>query len=120
MLCTTWSAPARAGADKRPFLSPMPDPLPELSGAALETLLAALDPCLDGFGAGESCLDDAEAYLVRLGVTEAPLLEWIERWRAVGGDRQSLRLLVSSLIHWQGGAQSEGLHPTGADASQGP
>lgn len=92
----------------------MPDPLPELSGAELETLLAALDPRLDGFGAGESCLDDAEAYLARLeragalpeepGASArqaAPMLQWIERWRADGGNRQTLRLLVSSLIAWQ-------------------
>lgn len=94
----------------------MPDPLPELSGAELETLLAALDPRLDGFGAGDSCLDDAEAYLARLGVTAAPVLEWIGRWRAAGGDRQTLRLLVSSLIHWQGGAQNEAEAPANKKA----
>ena len=45
----------------------MTDPLPVLSTVDLETLLAALDPLLDGFGDGASCLDDARAFLHRLG-----------------------------------------------------
>lgn len=99
---------------------PLPDPdvhgeaLPPLQPAELETLLAALDPLLDGFGAGDSCLDDAMAFLARLGIGAAEpaaeaesaadtpggsaLLEWIERWRAAGGNRRTLRLMVSTLL----------------------
>ncbi|MFM7269420.1 MAG: hypothetical protein ACKOZT_12705 [Cyanobium sp.] len=79
-----------------------------LSASELDVLLAALDPRLDGFGAGESCLDDAVAYLARLGIaggaTESatepgpPLLRWIEGWRAAGGDRRTLRLMVVTLV----------------------
>jgi hypothetical protein len=80
------------------------DPLPPLSLAELETLLAALDPRLDGFGEGESCLDDALAYLARLGVPQSkegeapPLIRWLEGWRAAGGDRRTLRLMVATLL----------------------
>lgn len=87
------------------------DPLPALTPAELETLLAALDPRLDGFGEGESCLDDALAYLARLGISapvpqesepeptpEPPaLIRWVESWRAAGGDRRTLRLMVATL-----------------------
>jgi hypothetical protein len=82
----------------------MPDPLPALSTAELETLLAALDPLLDGFGEGDSCLDDASAYLARLGIqtdgeaSPSPLIEWIDIWRAAGGNRQTLRLMVSTVL----------------------
>lgn len=84
----------------------MPEPLPPLNTDELETLQTALDPLLDGFGEGRSCLDDARAYLARLGITAAEgggeggslLLEWIERWRQAGGNRQTLRLLVSTLL----------------------
>lgn len=78
--------------------------LPPLSLTAMETLLASLDPLLDGFGEGPSCLDDARAYLDRLasggdGLGEtATLVEWIERWRAADGNRQTLRLMVQTLI----------------------
>ena len=60
------------------------DPLPRLNRSELDTLLAALDPRLDGFGEGESCLDDALAYLARLGISAAQagdppaLLRWLE------------------------------------------
>ncbi len=88
------------------------DPLPALSLAELETLLAALDPRLDGFGEGESCLDDALAYLARLGIAaptqpeseqeprpEPPgLIRWVESWRAAGGNRRTLRLMVATLL----------------------
>jgi len=83
------------------------DPLPALSPADLETLLAALDPRLDGFGEGESCLDDALAYLARLGIApqaepEPPrLIRWVEGWRAAGGDRRTLRLMVVTLLAHQ-------------------
>jgi hypothetical protein len=82
----------------------MSDPLPLLSSADLETLLAALDPVLDGFAAGGSCLDDASADLDRLGVPcqegegSSPLLAWIEAWRDAGGNRETLRLMVRTLI----------------------
>jgi hypothetical protein len=86
----------------------MIEPLPELSTAELETLLAALDPLLDGFGEGGSCLDDASAFLERLGIgggaaTEgegdaSPLLQWLESWRAAGGNRATLRLMVQTLL----------------------
>ncbi|MEB3321365.1 MAG: hypothetical protein VKI81_00915 [Synechococcaceae cyanobacterium] len=82
------------------------DPLPRLSIEELETLLAALDPLLDGFGAGASCLDDARAFLERLGLgagtgpdgLPAPLIHWVERWRAAGGNRPTLRLMVHTLL----------------------
>jgi hypothetical protein len=85
----------------------MIEPLPELSTAELETLLAALDPLLDGFGEGGSCLDDASAFLERLGIGSAaaegegaasPLLQWLESWRAAGGNRATLRLMVQTLL----------------------
>ncbi len=84
----------------------MIEPLPELSTAELETLLAALDPLLDGFGEGGSCLDDASAFLERLGIgqqaddggTPSPLLQWLESWRAAGGNRTTLRLMVQTLL----------------------
>jgi hypothetical protein len=101
------------------------DPLPALDVAELEILMAALDPCLEGFGAGASCLDDALAYLARLGIPSAPtpadpadramvdpappgratethpLLRWIEGWRSAGGDRRTLRLMVATLLAQQ-------------------
>jgi hypothetical protein len=78
-----------------------------LSIVDLETLLAALDPRLDGFGAGPSCLDDARAFLARLAsgggeegarVDLDAMEEWIETWRSAGGNRQTLRLMVQTLL----------------------
>ncbi len=81
-----------------------------LSLVDLETLLAALDPRLDGFGSGPSCLDDARAFLARLaggtsrGASEEPaadleaMEDWIETWRSAGGNRQTLRLMVQTLL----------------------
>ncbi len=81
-----------------------------LSLVDLETLLAALDPRLDGFGSGPSCLDDARAFLARLargtsnGGSEEPVADleamedWIETWRSAGGNRQTLRLMVQTLL----------------------
>jgi hypothetical protein len=101
------------------------EPLPALGIAELEILMAALDPCLDGFGAGTSCLDDAVAYLARLGIPPSdvcaapvadtmaetpegggpgelhPLIRWIEGWRSAGGDRRTLRLMVATLLAQQ-------------------
>lgn len=84
----------------------MPDPLPTLTTAELETLLSSLDPLLDGFGEGDSCLDDASAYLARLGIqscdqnagNEPALMGWIRNWREAGGNRQTLRLMVSTIL----------------------
>jgi hypothetical protein len=90
----------------------MIDPLPVLSTVELETLLAALDPLLDGFGDGASCLDDARAFLNRLaeapetegarpaGAQPAgqPLLRWLDAWRDAGGNRATLRLMVVTLL----------------------
>ncbi|MFN9546724.1 MAG: hypothetical protein ACK6AD_06600 [Cyanobacteriota bacterium] len=84
--------------------------LKPLSLVDLETLLAALDPRLEGFGAGPSCLDDARAFLARLasgtsgGGDDGPvadtdvMAEWIEIWRVAGGNRQTLRLMVQTLM----------------------
>jgi hypothetical protein len=82
--------------------------LPCLSSTGLETLLASLDPRLDGFGAGPSCLDDALAYLNRLASSTgdggssamegAAMVQWIEIWRGVGGNRPTLRLMVQTLL----------------------
>jgi hypothetical protein len=81
--------------------------LKPLSLVDLETLLAALDPRLEGFGAGPSCLDDARAFLARLasgGGEEGPVAdmeameEWIEIWRSAGGNRQTLRLMVQTVM----------------------
>jgi hypothetical protein len=82
------------------------DPLPPLSDDELETLRSALDPLLDGFGEGGSCLDDASAYLARLGIQGVeedgramdPMLQWIERWREAGGNRETLRLMVITML----------------------
>lgn len=85
-------------------------PLPPLSLGAMETLLAALDPRLDGFGKGPSCLDDARAFLERLaqGARETgeegsqaeneAMAAWLEIWRNAGGDRATLRLLVATVM----------------------
>ena len=96
----------------------MVDPLPALSHDELETLQAALDPLLDGFGASGSCLDDALAYLGRLGLvhggaengasTSSALPLWIERWREAGGNRQTLRLMVATLLALAPAGASQG------------
>lgn len=100
---------ANGGMDNGADL-PLDALLKPLSLVDLETLLAALDPRLDGFGAGPSCLDDARAFLARLasgpgfagedggGPDTATMEEWIEVWRAAGGNRQTLRLLVQTLM----------------------
>ncbi|MCP9883765.1 hypothetical protein KBY97_01300 [Synechococcus sp. ATX 2A4] len=92
-----------------------PPQLPPLSRQQLETLLAALDPRLDGFGKGPSCLDDAAAFLERLSAEpgagngtaghghgthneSAPLQVWLEAWRSAGGNRQTLSLMVGLLL----------------------
>jgi hypothetical protein len=84
--------------------------LKPLSLVDMETLLAALDPRLEGFGAGPSCLDDARAFLARLasgtnsGEEDGPVAdteameEWIEIWRSAGGNRQTLRLMVQTVM----------------------
>lgn len=79
--------------------------LPALSNGQLETLLAALDPRLEGFGQGGSELDDAAAYLARLGLAgedgdgpESPLITWLNRWSAAGANRESLALAAATLL----------------------
>ena len=102
----------------------MAESLPSLSNAELETLHAALDPLLDGFGEGQSCLDDASAFLARLGIaTEltgdgpaAPQMQWLDSWRQAGGNRQTLRLMISTLLVERGCGATEGL----GQASPGP
>jgi hypothetical protein len=86
-------------------VDPLP-PLPPLSRGQLETLLAALDPLLDGFGCGSCDLDDARAYLRRLGEDGAgeplePILVWLDRWGEAGGNRRTLHVMVSTLM-WFG------------------
>ena len=91
--------------------------LPSLSNGQLETLLAALDPRLEGFGSGDSELDDAVAYIARLGLagddgqgTESPLITWLRTWSATGANRESLALAVSTLIaDRQGSRQAQTL-----------
>ena len=64
---------------------------------------------------GGSCLDDASAFLARLGIQSppaleadqaaepaAPLLQWLERWRSAGGTRDTLRLMVRTLMAHRG------------------
>ena len=105
-----------------------PPQLPPLSRQQLETLLAALDPRLDGFGKGPSCLDDAAAFLERLSAEpgagnrtagnsngtrseSAPLQVWLEAWRSAGGNRQTLSLMVGLLLAQTGEQQGS---PPGA------
>jgi hypothetical protein len=108
----------------------MVEPLPALSHDELETLQAALDPLLDGFGASGSCLDDALAYLERLGVVNngvgasgetgcSALPLWIERWREAGGNRQTLRLMVVTLLALAPAGESQGSSAAGL-AGDGP
>ena len=59
----------------------MDDPLPELTTADLELLQTALDPRLDGFGKGGSCLDDARAFLERLG-GDGRISDSLQHWLA--------------------------------------
>ncbi|MEY3768124.1 MAG: hypothetical protein RLZZ11_1194 [Cyanobacteriota bacterium] len=79
--------------------------LPSLSNGQLETLLAALDPRLEGFGSGGSELDDAAAYIARLGLAgdegpagPSPLISWLSAWSATGANRESLALAVATLL----------------------
>ncbi len=115
-----WSqawAPLPAGGSSAP--EAMAEPLPALSDADLETLHAALDPLLAGFGEGECCLDDASAFLARLGLATtagadgvaSPLMQWLESWRQAGGNRQTLRLMVTTLLAERGPAGAAGSAP---------
>lgn len=79
--------------------------LPSLSNGQLETLLAALDPRLQGFGSGGSELDDAAAYIARLGLAgdgglagPSPLIAWLSAWSETGANRESLALAVATLL----------------------
>jgi hypothetical protein len=78
--------------------------LPPLDAAQLETLLAALDPQLEGFGGGDSWLADARAYLARLRGDDGPdgphtaLQVWLDAWQQVEGNRQTLQLAITALL----------------------
>lgn len=73
--------------------------LPPLNAAQLETLLAALDPQLAGFGGGNSWVADARAYLHRLGDEADPtLVVWLEAWEQAEGNRQTLHLAATALL----------------------
>lgn len=74
----------------------------------MEILQEALDPRLDGFGEGQSCLDDAGAFLARLGLKDgqgesdlSALLQWLDAWRSAGGTRLTLSLAVEALLSQQ-------------------
>jgi len=124
-----------SGAGASPTAAGMsPDPLPSLSSPDLETLLAALDPRLDGFGAGDSCLDDASAFLERLTGSEDPpatdagdaqapsplLQQWVAIWREAGGNRQTLALLVATLLAERGHPLAAGDSLLPAPQEDGP
>lgn len=86
----------------------MDSSLPQLSAAQLEILQQALDPRLDGFGQGDSCLDDASAFLARLGLDgnygledHDSLQNWLSEWRQAGGTRATLSLAVDALLAQQ-------------------
>lgn len=79
--------------------------LPVLSASQLEILQQALDPRLDGFGQGDSCLDDASAFLARLALSEGgesgnhkELVKWLNTWKEKGGNRATLLLAVEALL----------------------
>jgi hypothetical protein len=105
-----------------------------LSSPELETLLASLDPRLDGFGAGDSCLDDASAFLERLAGSENPpgtdvgdpkppaglLQQWLAIWRQAGGNRQTLALLVATLLAERGKPQAAAESLLQAPEDDGP
>ena len=126
-----WQVPAD-GMDSESDLATHDLPKP-LSLADMEILLAALDPRLEGFGAGPSCLDDARAFLARLAsgtsasgndgpvADTAAMEEWIEMWRSAGGNRQTLRLMVQTLMVERLGQRSleEGPTKDGRVAEQG-
>jgi len=124
-----------SGAGASPTAAGMsPDPLPSLSSPDLETLLAALDPRLDGFGAGDSCLDDASAFLERLAGSEDPpatdagdahpptplLQQWLAIWREAGGNRHTLALLVATLLAERGHPMAAGDSLLPAPQEDGP
>lgn len=76
--------------------------LPPLSQSQLETLLSALDPQLEGFGGADCWVVDARTYLDRLsgeGQSDLALGVWLDAWEQVGGNRESLRLALSALLH---------------------
>lgn len=88
----------------------MDDSLPALTTADLDLLQTALDPRLDGFGDGGSCLDDARAFLERLGGDgriSQELQQWLASWQAAGGNRETLRLMVATLLAERGASGSE-------------
>lgn len=76
--------------------------LPPLSSSQLETLLAALDPQLEGFGGANCWVVDARSYLSRLsvdGVNDQALGVWLDAWEQAGGNRETLRLALHALLY---------------------
>ena len=79
--------------------------LPQLTPCQLETLLAALDPQLAGFGGADCWLADARTYISRLGAETTPaeplqpLESWLEAWERAEGNRATLRLALQALLH---------------------
>jgi hypothetical protein len=82
--------------------------LPPLSPSQLETLLACLDPQLEGFGGADCWLADARAYLQRLNgdslenPSVAALHVWLDAWDQAEGNRETLRLALQVLQQQQG------------------
>jgi hypothetical protein len=76
--------------------------LPPLSDSQLDMLLGALDPQLEGFGGSGCWGDDARAFLSRLGEGGDPdptLRVWLEAWEQAAGNRETLRLALTALLH---------------------
>jgi phosphatidylserine/phosphatidylglycerophosphate/cardiolipin synthase-like enzyme len=78
----------------------MTAPFPQLSTAALETLLAALESQHGGTGFLTDSLADPPAFLARIGLQAGPvsLVAWLERWRAAGGSQEALRMAIEALL----------------------
>ena len=76
--------------------------LPPLSPSQLETLLASLDPQLEGFGGADCWVMDARTYLSRLaegGDPDPALAVWLDAWDQARGNRETLRLALTALVH---------------------
>jgi len=82
--------------------------LPPLSAAQLEILLQALTPSLDASNPGGSELDDAGAFIARLGLHEerdcrssTELRQWLNHWTASGGNQKTLAIAIRALQRQQ-------------------
>ena len=78
----------------------MAAPFPKLSIAALETLLASLDPHCGEAGSLAESLADPPAFLARIGLEagSGSLVAWLEHWRAAGGSQEALLMAVQALL----------------------